>query len=92
MWNLQGANQLVFPGITINSLSLQSAASGVPVNVLGTFWSFQNFTLQGGLDYNPNGNSRAPNVNVCAKHLNHDEFTYTFQVVSNRSSSHLQNL
>jgi hypothetical protein len=80
--NSKGDSPLVFNGIRITSLAVQSVVSGSPTNALGTFWNMRNFTLDGGLDFNANKQTRALNVNLCAKHLDHEEFTYTVQVVS----------
>jgi hypothetical protein len=83
--NSKGDSPLVFNGIRITSLAVQSVVSGSPTNALGTFWNMRNFTLDGGLDFNANKQTRALNVNLCAKHLDHEEFTYTVQVVNKPS-------
>ncbi|OXA59799.1 Phenoloxidase subunit 1 [Folsomia candida] len=80
-----GDYPLIFDGVRINSVAVQSAAAQSSPNRLGTFWNRRQFNLQGGLDFNPNNVNGAPTISVCAKHLDHEEFTYQIQVDNNRN-------
>jgi len=74
-------NHLVLPGININSLSVLSDNTA-ETNTLETFWNAKEFNLSRGLDYNPDKKPYNNTNSVCAKHLDHKNFTYTIQVVS----------
>ena len=59
--------------------------TGGTVNQLQTFWSQQQFQLNPGLDFNPSGTSGdggSGTGQICAKQLDHGEFSYTILIVS----------
>ncbi|XP_050510953.1 phenoloxidase 1-like [Diabrotica virgifera virgifera] len=68
--------QLNYPGVTVDSVSVQSA-QGQP-NILTTFWKQSDVDLSRGMDFQPRGP-----VFVRFTHLDHFEFQYRITVSNN---------
>lgn len=66
--------QLSLPGITVQSLSVQSGVSRA-VDELYTMWQETDLDVALGLDFTPPGSMFGR-----FKHLQHERFTYTIQV------------
>lgn len=69
------AQQLTFPGISINSLQVQQTQGRV--NALNTFWQQSDVNLSRGLDFVPRGD-----VFARFTHLQHVPFTTTINVTN----------
>jgi len=80
---VQGENQLVWQGITVQSIQVQTARQGVPVNELSTFRMQSHADLSRGTDFLRTGDNLGA-VFVRFTHLNHDAFTYTITVMAFR--------
>jgi tyrosinase len=74
------AQQLTFPGITINSLQVQQNQGRA--NALNTFWQQSDVNLTRGLDFSPRGD-----VFARFTHLQHVPFTISLNVNNTSGSS-----
>ncbi|EDS34231.1 phenoloxidase subunit 1 [Culex quinquefasciatus] len=69
------ADQLQFPGVTVNSVSVQLTRANTPANVLLTYWQKSQVDLASGLDFGPEGN-----VFASFTHLQHAPFSFRVEV------------
>lgn len=82
MNEFQGDYPFVVPGIVTKSIQVQGDTYH-HVNNLTTLWRNKDMVLNGGLDIKPNKPGHELHLSVCLKHLDHEEFTYTIELVRN---------
>lgn len=70
--------QLSYPGVTV--LDIKVTSSGVPDNILNTFWQQSQINLSRGMDFQPRGD-----VFIQFTHLQNHPFTYNITVNNERS-------
>ena len=75
-----GELPLVWNGVTVTDVGVQQQAGGQPTNQLFTFFGERRFELSRGLDNL--GDFFEEPVDVCAKHLDHEDFVYRIVVNS----------
>jgi hypothetical protein len=80
----QGSFPLVWEGVRVTDIGiLESTEPESSKNNLVTFWSLKNFNLNRGLDLRRSVDSQNKTpVSVCAKHLDHQDFEYSLNIVS----------